>query len=141
MKTGNLTVVCRVEDIPSGTVKTFDIDGRSIGVFNIAGRFYALRNRCPHSGAELCRGEVVPFVGSDAPGRYSVAKDRLMIQCPWHGWEFDLETGRSYHDPARFRTRSYDVERGTVTKDAEGTLRAQVFEVSIDGGYLAVVTD
>ena len=36
--------------------KLVTIEGREIGVFNVHGEFYALRNRCPHQGGALCKG-------------------------------------------------------------------------------------
>ena len=52
-------VVARVADIPPGERLIVDIAGRSIGVFNVDGRFYALRNSCPHQGGPLCLGRTV----------------------------------------------------------------------------------
>ena len=49
-------VVARTSDIPDGGRIIVEINGRSIGVFNVGGEFHALLNRCPHSGAPLCRG-------------------------------------------------------------------------------------
>jgi 3-phenylpropionate/trans-cinnamate dioxygenase ferredoxin subunit len=58
----------------------------------------AVRNRCPHHGAPLCRGQVLERIGG-APGRYALS-GREVLRCPWHGWEFDLETGRSLDEPS-----------------------------------------
>ena len=41
-------VVGRVEEIPPGSSKIVEAAGRSIGIFNVQGEFFALRNRCPH---------------------------------------------------------------------------------------------
>jgi 3-phenylpropionate/trans-cinnamate dioxygenase ferredoxin subunit len=51
-----------------------------------------------------------------------------MVRCPWHGWEFDLRTGRSWFDPERTRVRSYPVtvHRGVV----EGPYRAETYAVT-----------
>ena len=48
-------------------------DGRSIGVFNVQGQYYALRNQCPHQGAPLCRGKV-----SATPKRAGAGVDSLV---------------------------------------------------------------
>jgi nitrite reductase (NADH) small subunit len=39
-----------------------------------------------------------------------------VIRCPWHKFEFDLETGRSLHDPDRMRVATYQVaiENGCI---------------------------
>jgi len=34
----------------------------------------------------------------------------MTLRCPWHQWEFDLETGRSWYDPGSVRTRTYKTE-------------------------------
>ena len=47
-------LVATVEEIPPGTRKLVEIAGRSIGLFNLAGEFFALRNRCPHQAGPLC---------------------------------------------------------------------------------------
>ena len=49
-------VVGTVDEIPPGGRKIVEVAGRSIGVFNVGGEFFALRNRCPHQGGPLCEG-------------------------------------------------------------------------------------
>ena len=51
-------VACAVRDVPPGERRIVEIEGRSIGVFNVDGRFYALHNGCPHKGGPLCEGRV-----------------------------------------------------------------------------------
>src|SRR5437016_4853366 len=50
--------VATLNEIPPGSRKIVEIAGRSIGVFNVGGAFYALRNRCPHQGGPLCQGRL-----------------------------------------------------------------------------------
>ena len=84
------------------------IGGRSIGVFNVGGEYYALRNRCPHQGGPLCEGfQFAPLRGRGARRAYRRGDAGAIIRCPWHGWEFDVRTGRSWFDPERTRVRSY----------------------------------
>ena len=84
------------------------IGGRSIGVFNVGGEYFALRNRCPHQGGPLCEGFQFAPLRAAAPGEpYARGDDGAIIRCPWHGWEFDMRTGRSWFDPQRTRVRSY----------------------------------
>jgi 3-phenylpropionate/trans-cinnamate dioxygenase ferredoxin subunit len=109
-------VVARLEEIPPGQHRIVEVAGRSIGVFNVRGEFFALRNRCPHQGGPLCLGQVSGWVESSAPGEYDYSRRGEIVRCPWHGWEFDIRTGQSYFDPARVRVRRYDV---TVEDDAE----------------------
>ena len=84
------------------------IGGREIGVLRdpATGRLYAVRNRCPHSGAPLCLGWVVER-STGRPGAYEPS-GRAVLRCPWHGWEYDLETGKCADD-ARMRAAVYPV--------------------------------
>jgi nitrite reductase/ring-hydroxylating ferredoxin subunit len=120
-------VVARTTDIPDGGRIIVDVKGRSIGIFNVGGEFHALLNRCPHSGAPLCRGSLVGFLESDAPGSYRYDGSRKLLQCPWHGWEFDIRTGQSYCDPEKTRVRRYSAE---VTKGSDVSAEVDAHETA-----------
>ncbi len=102
-------VVGKAEEIAQGTSKLVTVKGRDIAVFNVGGTFYALANRCPHAGGPLCQGEISGLVQSDGPGRYRMVRKGEFVRCPWHGWEFDLETGRSLLEPDRVGLKTYEV--------------------------------
>ena len=102
-------MVARVKDFPVGTRRIVEVDGVSIGVFNVHGSFYALRSSCPHQGAPLCLGRVVGTNVASRPFELSYAREGEIIKCPWHGWEFDITTGRSVFNPHKVRVRTYDV--------------------------------
>jgi nitrite reductase/ring-hydroxylating ferredoxin subunit len=85
-------VIGRAEDLPPGERMIVDVDGHSIGVFNVDGKLFALLNRCPHQGAALCQGTVTRVLEADQPGAYRYDVGRPLLQCPWHSWEFDLRT-------------------------------------------------
>jgi len=70
-------------------------------VFNLGGEFFALSNRCPHRGGSLCQGNLTGLVLSDEPGHYNYIRRGEIIRCPWHSWEFDIRTGKSWCDPER----------------------------------------
>jgi 3-phenylpropionate/trans-cinnamate dioxygenase ferredoxin subunit len=110
VRAGRKYVVARVADIPPGERRIVRARGRSYGVFNVGGRFHALLNHCPHQGGELCKGPLQTFIDADAPGTVRFDESQAFVQCPWHGWEFDIRTGMSYTDPARSRVRSYPVD-------------------------------
>jgi nitrite reductase/ring-hydroxylating ferredoxin subunit len=114
-------VVAGVDELPPGTRKIVDVAGRQIGVFNIGGEFFALRNRCPHQGGPLCEGRLAGRLEAEAPGepfRYTRAGE--ILRCPWHAWEYDIRTGQSWFDPAKVRVRAYevDVAPGAAVEDA-----------------------
>ena len=94
-------VVAAVADIPPGTRRLTQVNGRAIVVFNLGGEFFALNNRCPHRGGSLFHGKQTGLVESDGPGNYRYSRPGEIIRCPWHGWEFDVRTGQSWCDPAR----------------------------------------
>ncbi len=78
--------------------KVIDHDGLEIGVFRIKGGFYAYENHCAHQGGPVCQGRIFKRVEEDvAPDGTSAgfrfSDDRIHIVCPWHGYEYDLETG------------------------------------------------
>lgn len=113
-------VVASVDEIPPGERKIVDVAGRSIGVFNIGGEFFAVRNRCPHQGGPLCLGPLVGSLESTTPGEYVYSRPGELVRCPWHAWEFDLRTGESWFDPAKMRVRSYDVSLSEGDEPAAG---------------------
>lgn len=102
-------IVCAEADLPPGGRVIVDVDGRSIGVFNVDGRYYALNNVCPHRGAPLCLGTIGGTMLPSAPHEYRYGLDSSVLRCPWHGWEIELETGRPLFDPGRTRVKTYAV--------------------------------
>lgn len=113
-------------DIPPGARKiVYPTPRLGVGVFNVAGRFYALKNTCPHQGAQLCRGALtgtsVTRVTPD--GRYEVewVREGEILSCPWHHWQFDIASGRTVF-PSRDRVATYEVtldDRAAVPSGVE----------------------
>lgn len=106
---GTPHVVCGIDEMPPGSRKIVEIDGASIGVFNVDGRFHALMNHCPHHGAPLCQGVVRGTMDDTDPHEYSYGRHNEFITCPWHGYEFRLDTGRALIKTERARVRTYTV--------------------------------
>jgi nitrite reductase (NADH) small subunit/3-phenylpropionate/trans-cinnamate dioxygenase ferredoxin subunit len=79
---GTFTKVATRGDIPEGTGKTVEAGGRKIALFNLEGSFYAIDNTCKHRGGPLGEGEL----------------DGRNVVCPWHGWEYDVTTGKNVDD-------------------------------------------
>jgi nitrite reductase/ring-hydroxylating ferredoxin subunit len=142
-------VVGPVDTFPAGSCQRVEIGSRSIAVFHVDGRFYALKNVCPHQGAELSSGTVIGELTAEAPGDYCYRGSRKRVRCPWHGWEYDLETGASSFDPAHNRVRSYPVsvaagdmlapELGEETRGRQpGLYVAETFPVSVEHDYVVV---
>ncbi|HLU60101.1 MAG TPA: Rieske (2Fe-2S) protein [Pseudonocardia sp.] len=140
-------VVGTTDEIGPGQRKIVEIEGRSIGVFNVGGRYYALRNACPHAGARLCDGVLTGLVTSRTPGEYTYLRQGEILRCPWHGWEFDIATGRSWFDPARTRVRAYEAtvepappEDAVLTEAGyrPGPYSAERYEVEVRRQYVVV---
>lgn len=131
-------IVCRIDELPVGQAKRMQVEGRDIAVFNVNGTFAAIANLCPHEGASLCKGKVtgLPKADPSEPGSYRLERQGEMVRCPWHGWEFDIRTGKSYCDPARTRVRSYDVAVASGAELQEGPYQIDVYEVSLKDDYI-----
>jgi nitrite reductase/ring-hydroxylating ferredoxin subunit len=140
-------IIATVDELPPGGRKLVEVAGRSIGVFNIKGEFFALRNQCPHQGGPLCSGRLTGFVMARVPGEYTYTHQGEILRCPWHGWEFEVKTGQSWFDPAKTRVRSYKVSvESTLPADAEpalpglekGPYIAETYPVTVDQPYVLV---
>jgi nitrite reductase (NADH) small subunit len=93
--------------------KVIDIDGIEVGGFHVKGRFTAYENLCPHQGGPVCQGKILPrveeHVGADRPSLgLSFSKTQTNIVCPWHGYEFDITTGR-HQGNQKLRLRMIEV--------------------------------
>ncbi|HKY32918.1 MAG TPA: Rieske 2Fe-2S domain-containing protein [Candidatus Polarisedimenticolia bacterium] len=83
----------RITDLKPGDARVIEAAGKSIALCNLDGTFYALDNTCAHRGGPLGEG----FLDGDK------------VTCPWHGWQYELATGRCATNPAasvaRYETR------------------------------------
>jgi nitrite reductase/ring-hydroxylating ferredoxin subunit len=142
-------VVAPLAGFPDGERRIVDVGGRSIGVFRVGSQFFGIRNRCPHQGGPLCLGHVLGDAVADEPGRAAIVSDPLRIACPWHGWEYDLDSGQSFMGPASPAVRGYGavVERGaSLLKEATarpaqrvpGPYVAETFEVTVEDEYVVL---
>jgi 3-phenylpropionate/trans-cinnamate dioxygenase ferredoxin component len=83
---GTSISVCPLAELPPGSMRLVEHDGRKIGVFNCDGALYAIEDRCSHDDGPLAEGEF------DAAS--------CTVECPRHGSLFDLTTGRPKTLPA-----------------------------------------
>lgn len=82
---------------------------REILVIDDRGTPRALFNRCPHRQAAFTAGPLRPARAATAVGGMAYDRERQVLLCPWHRYEFDLESGRCPADPKRLRVATYDV--------------------------------
>jgi len=72
------------DEIPAGTIREFQLNGKTVAIANVDGKLYAINNVCLHRGGPLGEGEL---------------KGKI-VTCPWHGWTYDVTTGRTTMNPA-----------------------------------------
>jgi len=131
-------VVAAVSEIAPGSRKIVTIRGREIGIFNLDGEFFALLNRCPHQGGELCRGALIGLATSPEPGVFELSRRGEMLKCPWHGWEYDIRTGQSWCDPNDTKVRAYPVSVEPGETLVRGPFVAETFAVAVEQDYVVV---
>jgi nitrite reductase/ring-hydroxylating ferredoxin subunit len=131
-------VVGRVDEFPEGRGRIVTVAMRSIGIFRMGDRFFALRNRCPHQGGPLCEGPVLPWIDAPAPGDVRVREGKWRVACPWHNWEYDLETGESWFDPKKSRVKAYPVTVERSMDLVAGPYVAETYAVDVEGENVVV---
>ena len=95
----DFVTVAAVGDITEGKGKAVKFEGKEVAVFRIGEEFFAISNVCPHYGAQLCEG----FVRN------------ATVMCPWHGWQFDLKTGKGVNYPSQsVKSYAVKVEEGEI---------------------------
>lgn len=79
-------------EIPAGTIKELQVGGKPVALANVGGTLYAISGTCLHRGGPLGQGQL----------------EGKVVTCPWHGWQFDVTTGKAVMNPdagvACFRT-------------------------------------
>ena len=88
--------VARVDEVPAGASRRVYAGDAAVALFNVAGRFFAVADRCPHGRASLSEG--------------CVDGDACTLTCPWHRGEFDLRSGEPLAGPPRAPIRTYEVK-------------------------------
>ena len=126
-------VVAAAADVPPGARIRVEVEGQGIAIFNVGGAYYGLLDRCPHMGGRLSEGVQIGLVEGAKPGCYDYARAGEIVRCPWHGWEFDIRTGKSRFDPVRWKTRTFDVDL-----EEPPALHAETVEVAQHGANIIV---
>ena len=82
--TAEYVAVATTDELPNGTRKLLEVDGRAIAVFNIAGTYYCIADVCSHDDGPVAEGDLSGFE----------------IECPRHGARFDVRSGKVLSFPA-----------------------------------------
>ena len=101
---GKLVKVASTAEIPPGSGKLVEVEGKRIAVFNVGGRYHAIDNTCPHRGGPLSEGTL----------------EGETVTCPWHGSKFTVTSGAVLSPPAREGVNPYPV------RDSGGELFVEV---------------
>ncbi len=80
----SLQRVAKVAEIPAGTIREFQVDGKAIALANVGGNFRAINNTCLHRGGPLGQGVL----------------EGTVVTCPWHGWQYDVTSGKTLQNTA-----------------------------------------
>ncbi|MEO1019564.1 MAG: Rieske (2Fe-2S) protein [Pseudomonadota bacterium] len=131
-------VVARASEITPGERKRVTVRGRHVAIFNVKDEYFAILDRCPHQGGSLCRGKLIGRVEADGPGRVRYSAEGEIVRCPWHGWEFDLRTGKSRCDPRRTWVKSYAASAEPGAAILDGPYVAETFKIEVDQDYLVI---
>ncbi|HEY7152762.1 MAG TPA: non-heme iron oxygenase ferredoxin subunit [Gemmataceae bacterium] len=86
--------VATVQEVPPGTAKQVQVNGRTLAVFNVNSSFHVLDDTCPHRGGPLSEGDL----------------EGQEVICPWHGARFDVTSGAHLSPPARSDVACYQVQ-------------------------------
>ena len=85
--------VAEVSELAPGAVKEITVNEKTLALCNVDGQFYALDNVCLHRGGPLGQGYI----------------DGNKVECPWHGWQYDVKTGSTVMNP-NGKVATYEVK-------------------------------
>lgn len=90
--------VAKEEELQPGDRKVIQVEGREIGVFNTDSEYVAYSNWCAHQSGPLCEGNITgtyeaSFDSESLEYELEWCDEEKIINCPWHGWEYDIEDG------------------------------------------------
>ena len=83
----------KTAEVPPGTIRECQVEGKAVALANVGGQFHAISNTCLHRGGPLGDG---PLEGS-------------VVTCPWHGWQYDVTTGKLVMNQA-IGVKTYTIE-------------------------------
>lgn len=103
--------VARIDELATDGARVItEIDGNEIAVFRLDDEYHAVLNYCVHQSGPLCQGQLTGYmIGGTDGWSWDYHDDAHAITCPWHGWKFDIRTGRNIKD-TRYSVPTYDIE-------------------------------
>lgn len=95
--------VAALADIADGEHCIYQVGSFEVGLFRLGETIVGWENRCPHAGGPVCQGRIYrraeEVLGADRKSLGLRFGPTPQIVCPWHGYEFDVATGRHPGDP------------------------------------------
>jgi nitrite reductase (NADH) small subunit len=85
--------VATLAELPAGSGKPVEVNGKAIALFNVDGKVYAIDNTCLHRGGPLGDGTL----------------EGEVVTCPWHMWEYNVRTGEFVANPS-IKVATYAVQ-------------------------------
>jgi phthalate 4,5-dioxygenase reductase subunit len=73
----NKYLLCEATEVSPGSTAIYDVGGYKVALYNVEGHFFATQNHCQHKGGSLGQGQL----------------NGSVVECPLHGWEFDVISG------------------------------------------------
>lgn len=109
--------VGKMTDVPSGSVVSFQVEGKQVAVANVDGRLFAFDDACTHRGCSLATGSL----------------KGTSVTCPCHGSVFQVTDGSVINGPATRPLRTYEVQ----IVEGELSISLEAESVAADGGPAA----
>jgi nitrite reductase (NADH) small subunit len=140
-------IVAHVSELGPGARLIVALGRRSIGVYNVDGNYFAIRNRCPHQGGPLCLGttsglHTARFTDGDPPA-VVMEREGEIVKCPWHGWQFDMRTGEAiFGERVRVATykayRSEEANESVAVDDVAVPDNVETYRTVVEDDYVVV---
>lgn len=103
-------VVCQQGEIAPGTTRGATIGRTDVVIVRTnSGSLHAFHGYCPHQGGPLSAGCLRGTTLPSDPGVYRYGREGEILRCPWHGFEFDVLSGRCVADGERLGLRAFAV--------------------------------
>ncbi|HOY21391.1 MAG TPA: Rieske (2Fe-2S) protein [Haliscomenobacter sp.] len=87
------------------------LGNHSVGATIHEGKPIVLLDYCPHAGAPICKGKILP-----KPVAMQLEENHPVLRCPWHGWEFNMKSGDTFkfHSNLRLPKLQYELENDSI---------------------------
>jgi nitrite reductase (NADH) small subunit len=96
---GETVDVCAVDELEPGGMAPARLGMLPIVVVRtLDGELHGLVDRCLHQGARLSGGRLLAHAEGNAGGEHRLRDSREVLECPWHGYEYDVRSGCAVFD-------------------------------------------